>query len=84
MAAAIPPKITKWFDVGVSIAAAVVIYGALQKILHTEIGSYSFHSQTNNSKLLASLLSDRMNLSVSQSRGLVFPRINFLYRFSSS
>jgi len=37
MAAAIPPKITKWFDVGVSIAAAVVIYGALQKILHTEI-----------------------------------------------
>jgi gliding motility-associated protein GldL len=37
MAAAIPPKVTKWFDVGVSIAAAVVIFGALQKILHTEI-----------------------------------------------
>ncbi len=37
MAAAIPPKVTKWFDVFVSIAAAVVIYGALQKILHTEI-----------------------------------------------
>ncbi|MEN9598191.1 MAG: gliding motility protein GldL [Bacteroidota bacterium] len=37
MAAAIPPKVSKWFDVGVSIAAAVVIYGALQKILHTDI-----------------------------------------------
>ncbi len=37
MAAAIPPKVTKWFDVFVSIAAAVVIYGALQKILHTAI-----------------------------------------------
>lgn len=37
MAAAIPPKVTKWFDVFVSIAAAVVIYGALQKILHTPI-----------------------------------------------
>ncbi len=37
MAAAIPPKVTKWFDVGVSIAAAVVIFGALQKILHTDI-----------------------------------------------
>ncbi len=37
MAAAIPPKVTKWFDVGVSLAAAVVIFGALQKILHTEI-----------------------------------------------
>ncbi len=37
MAAAIPPKITKWFDVFVSIAAAVVIYGALQKLLHTAI-----------------------------------------------
>jgi len=37
MAVAIPPKVSKWFDVGVSIAAAVVIYGALQKILHTEI-----------------------------------------------
>jgi len=37
MAANIPPKVTKWFDIGVSIAAAVVIYGALQKILHTSI-----------------------------------------------
>ena len=36
MAAAIPPKVSKWFDVGVSIGAAVVIFGALQKILHTE------------------------------------------------
>jgi gliding motility-associated protein GldL len=37
MAAAIPPKISKWFDVFVSLAAAVVIYGALQKILHTPL-----------------------------------------------
>lgn len=37
MAAAIPPKVSKWFDVFVSVAAAVVIYGALQKILHTAI-----------------------------------------------
>lgn len=35
MAAKIPPKVSKWFDVGVSIAAAVVIYGALQKLLHS-------------------------------------------------
>ncbi|NCI48811.1 gliding motility protein GldL [Sediminibacterium roseum] len=35
MAAAIPPKVSKMFDIFVSIAAAVVIYGALQKILHT-------------------------------------------------
>lgn len=35
MAANIPPKVSKAFDVFVSIAAAVVIYGALQKILHT-------------------------------------------------
>ena len=34
MAAAIPPKIGKLVDVFVSIAAAIVIYGALQKILH--------------------------------------------------
>jgi len=34
MAAAIPPKVSKIVDVFVSIAAAVVIYGALQKILH--------------------------------------------------
>jgi len=37
MAAAIPPKVSKWFDVGVSIAASAVIFGALQKILHTPI-----------------------------------------------
>lgn len=37
MAAAIPPQVSKWFDVFVSIAAAVVIYGALQKLLHTSI-----------------------------------------------
>jgi gliding motility-associated protein GldL len=40
MAAAIPPKISKWFDVFVSIAAAVVIYGALQKLLHTAIADF--------------------------------------------
>ncbi|HVG16426.1 MAG TPA: gliding motility protein GldL [Chitinophagaceae bacterium] len=34
MAAAIPPKIGKIVDVFVSIAAAVVIWGALRKILH--------------------------------------------------
>lgn len=34
MAAAVPPKVSKLVDVFVSIAAAVVIYGALQKILH--------------------------------------------------
>ena len=37
MAAKIPPQVSKWFDVGVSVGAAVVIYGALQKILHTSI-----------------------------------------------
>ena len=35
MSVKIPSKLSKWMDVGVSIAAAVVIYGALQKILHT-------------------------------------------------
>lgn len=35
MAAAIPPKINKLVDVFVSIAAAVVIWGALRKILHS-------------------------------------------------
>jgi gliding motility-associated protein GldL len=40
MAAAIPPKVTKWFDVFVSIAAAVVIYGALQKLLHSPIADF--------------------------------------------
>ena len=34
MAAAIPPRVSKIVDVFVSIAAAIVIYGALQKILH--------------------------------------------------
>ncbi len=36
MAAAIPPKVGKIVDVFVSIAAAVVIWGALRKILHAE------------------------------------------------
>ena len=40
MAAKIPPKVSKWFDVGVSVGAAVVIYGALQKILHTSIADH--------------------------------------------
>lgn len=40
MAAAIPPKISKWFDVFVSIAASVVIYGALQKLLHSPIADF--------------------------------------------
>lgn len=35
MAAKIPSPVSKWFDVGVSLGAAVVIFGALQKILHT-------------------------------------------------
>lgn len=34
MAAAIPSKVSKWVDVGVSIGAAVVIWGAMRKILH--------------------------------------------------
>lgn len=40
MAASIPPKVSKWFDVFVSIAAAVVIYGALQKLLHSPIADF--------------------------------------------
>jgi len=35
MSVKINPKVSKWMDVAVSIAAAAVIYGALQKILHT-------------------------------------------------
>ncbi len=35
MAAAIPPKVSRVVDIFVSIAAAVVIWGALQKLLHT-------------------------------------------------
>jgi gliding motility-associated protein GldL len=37
MAAAIPPKVSKWFDVLVSIAAAIVIFGALMKITHNAL-----------------------------------------------
>lgn len=35
MAAAIPPKVSRLVDIFVSVGAAVVIYGALQKLLHT-------------------------------------------------
>ena len=35
MAAAIPPKVSRIVDIFVSIAAAVVIWGALQKLIHT-------------------------------------------------
>lgn len=34
MAAQIPPKVSKWVDVGVSFGAALVIWGALRKITH--------------------------------------------------
>ncbi len=34
MAAAIPAKVSKWVDVGVSFGAALVIWGALRKITH--------------------------------------------------
>jgi len=34
MAAAIPSKVSKWVDVGVSFGAALVIWGALRKIAH--------------------------------------------------
>lgn len=34
MAAAIPSKVSKWVDVAVSLGAALVIWGALRKILH--------------------------------------------------
>jgi gliding motility-associated protein GldL len=37
MSVKIPSKLSKWMDVGVSIAASAVIFGALQKILHTPI-----------------------------------------------
>jgi gliding motility-associated protein GldL len=37
MAAAIPPKVSRIVDIFVSIAAAVVIWGALQKLLHTSL-----------------------------------------------
>jgi len=35
MSVKIPSNVSKWMDVAVSVAAAAVIYGALQKILHT-------------------------------------------------
>ncbi len=37
MSVKIPSNVSKWMDVAVSVAAAVVIFGALQKILHTPI-----------------------------------------------
>ncbi len=36
MAAAIPSKVSKWVDVGVSFGAALVIWGALRKIIHAD------------------------------------------------
>lgn len=40
MAVAIPPKVSRLVDVFVSIAAAVVIWGALQKLLHTSSADF--------------------------------------------
>jgi len=37
MSVKIPSNVSKWMDVAVSIAASAVIFGALQKILHTPI-----------------------------------------------
>ena len=37
MSVKIPSNVAKWMDVVVSVAAAAVIFGALQKILHTPI-----------------------------------------------
>jgi gliding motility-associated protein GldL len=37
MSVKIPSNVSKWMDVAVSLAASVVIFGALQKILHTPI-----------------------------------------------
>ena len=37
MSVKIPSNVSKWMEVAVSLAAAVVIFGALQKILHTPI-----------------------------------------------
>ncbi len=37
MSVKIPSNVSKWMDVAVSVAASVVIFGALQKILHTPI-----------------------------------------------
>lgn len=40
MAAAIPAKVSRVVDIFVSIAAAVVIWGALQKLLHTSLADF--------------------------------------------
>jgi gliding motility-associated protein GldL len=40
MAAAIPPKVSRIVDIIVSLAAAVVIWGALQKLLHTSTADF--------------------------------------------
>ncbi len=40
MAAAIPPKVSRIVDIFVSVAAAVVIWGALQKLLHTPTADF--------------------------------------------
>ena len=40
MAAAIPPKVSRVVDIFVSVAAAVVIWGALQKLLHTSTADF--------------------------------------------
>ncbi len=40
MAAAIPPKVSRVVDILVSIGAAVVIWGALQKLLHTPLADF--------------------------------------------
>src|ERR1044072_8721304 len=40
MAAAIPPKVSRVVDIYVSIAAAVVIWGALQKLLHSSTADF--------------------------------------------
>lgn len=37
MSVKIPSNVSKWMDVAVSLAASIVIFGALQKILHTPI-----------------------------------------------
>ena len=37
MSVKIPSNVSKWMDVAVSVAASIVIFGALQKILHTPI-----------------------------------------------
>ena len=34
MAAAIPSKVSKWVDVGVSFGASIILWGALRKLIH--------------------------------------------------